>query len=309
MNPIRPTKIPDMAIAWAALVCQLGIVVTGALVRLTGSGLGCPTWPECMPGSYTPVPHPATREHAYIEFGNRLLTIAVIVSAVAAVIVGLRWARRTGRRSLLGLAAVPLAGTVVQAVVGGLTVLTGLSPWWVSAHFLVSTLVIAGTQIFVVQLQQARDAEPAQVAVSPASSFAPKVRSLTQLIMVSAAVVTVLGVVVTGSGPHAGDANVTARLPLPPLVATVLHSSAAWTVLICAFLLWRETRAPESHPMLRRASTRLLVLVLAQAALGYSQAALGLPIGLVGVHVLCAVLIWSGAVRLRATTHERTKSA
>lgn len=275
---------------WAALIAQLGIVVTGALVRLTGSGLGCPTWPECMPGSYTPVPHPATREHAYIEFGNRLLTFAVAATAIVALITGWRHTRRaepTRRIPLRLLAASPLLGTVAQAVVGGLTVLTGLSPWWVSAHFLVSIVVIALAQRYVVELQR----DHGRTAALPPGL--PR----TRLLVISGAVVTTLGVVVTGSGPHAGDADVVDRLPIHPLLATVLHSSAAWTLAVLVVLGWRRTRVA-GRGLYATLYTRMLILVLAQGALGYAQSALGLPIALVALHVLGAVLIWSGVIRI-----------
>lgn len=286
----RPARFALVA-AWAALAAQLGIVVTGALVRLTGSGLGCPTWPECMPGSYTPVPHPATREHAYIEFGNRLLTFAVAATAVAALVTGWRHSRRTGASGVRLLSAVPLLGTLAQAVVGGLTVLTGLSPWWVSAHFLVSVVVIAFAQVYVVRLQQQSGVVASRPPGLPNS----------RLLALAAATVTTLGVVVTGSGPHAGDADVVARLPIHPLVATVLHSSAAWALAVITVIGWRRCRSQHSDLLLRRLYTRMLWLLVCQGALGYAQSALGLPIALVAMHVLGAVLIWSGAVRICAT--------
>ncbi len=284
--------------AWASLVAQMGIVVTGALVRLTGSGLGCPTWPECMPGSYTPVPHPATREHAWIEFGNRLLTFVVAATAVAALITGWRYLRQAEQRRqwrLRLLAASSLIGTVAQAVVGGLTVLTGLSPWWVSAHFLVSTAVIALAQHYVVVLQRHDPMTP---------SWLPGTAHI-RMLASSAAVVTVLGVVVTGSGPHAGDVDVVARLPIHPLLATVLHSSAAWMLIVLAFLGLRQARANQAAFM-TTLYTRLLVLLVLQGALGYTQSQLGLPIALVAGHVTGAVLIWAGVIRIVATARVRS---
>ena len=128
------------------VVAQVGIVVTGGLVRLTGSGLGCPTWPQCVPGSYTPVVQQAQGWHKDVEFGNRLLTFVVGVAAVAVVVSVTAWVMRTGApRRLLAFAAVPILGVVAQAVLGGVTVLTNLAPAAVAGHFLLSMVLVAAS--------------------------------------------------------------------------------------------------------------------------------------------------------------------
>ena len=281
--------------AWLALAAQLGIVVTGALVRLTGSGLGCPTWPQCMPGSYTPVPHPATSYHAAIEFGNRLLTFAVLATAVAALVAARPHARRNPGQRLLAFAAVPLVGTFAQAVVGGLSVLTGLSPWWVAAHFLLSAAIIAATQVYVVKVTSG----------PPSTAVAPVALPLRWLV-VGASAVLLLGTAVTGAGPHAGDADVTQRFPWHPLLATALHSSAAWALLVGVVVCVRRTASLPAADLRRLTSRRLLALLVAQAVVGYAQTLLDLPALLVGAHVALAVLTWSGAVRLAAVARQST---
>lgn len=289
--------------AWLALAAQIGIVITGALVRLTGSGLGCPTWPECMPGSYTPVPHPASKYHASIEFGNRLLTFAVAATAIAALISAVRGLKQhPQKRALRLLAASPLLGTVAQAVVGGLTVLTGLSPWWVAAHFIVSAGIIAATQVYVVRVTSDVGATAELESVAASDVALPG-----RWLILGASAVLMLGTAVTGAGPHAGDADVTTRLPWHPLLATVLHSSSAWTLVACVVICVRRTTALPHSDARRRVSRRLLVLLLLQAAVGYAQSALDLPAGLVGVHVALAALTWSGAVRLAAISRRHSR--
>jgi cytochrome c oxidase assembly protein subunit 15 len=190
------------------------------------------------------------------------------------------------------LAASPLIGTVAQAVVGGLTVLTGLSPWWVALHFLVSTGIIAATQVYVVR-------------VSPGLLTAGPAQLPGRWLILGASAVLILGTAVTGAGPHAGDADVVTRFPWHPLAAMVLHSSAAWTLLVFVFLCVRRTQVLPKVDTRRIVSRRLLLLLTLQAAIGYTQTALNLNAALVGVHVGLAVLTWSGAVRLAAVAQPR----
>ena len=305
-TPTDEALAPSVRItAWLALAAQIGIVITGALVRLTGSGLGCPTWPECMPGSYTPVPHPASKYHASIEFGNRLLTFAVAATAIAALITAMRHLKHhPKKRALRLLAASPLLGTVAQAVVGGLTVLTGLSPWWVAAHFIVSAGIIAAAQVYVVRVSSLGSpiSEPDSITVPNA---VPNAAIPVRWLILGASAVLLLGTAVTGAGPHAGDADVTTRFPWHPLVATVMHSSSAWTLVACVVICVRRTTALPRTDVRRQVSRRLLGLLLTQAAVGYAQSALDLPAALVGVHVALAVLTWSGAVRLAAVSRSQ----
>ncbi|GMA84993.1 hypothetical protein GCM10025868_02430 [Angustibacter aerolatus] len=206
-RPIRPSWAT--AVLVANLVAQVAIVVTGGLVRLTGSGLGCPTWPQCVPGSYTPVVQQPQGIHKYIEFGNRTLTGAIGLIALAALVAVVVLVRRDRRpRRLVVLGAVPLLGVVVQAVLGGITVLTHLNPFTVAAHFLVSSAMVAASVVLLHRVGEG-DAAPSAVVHRD-------VRRLVGALAALTAVVVVLGTVVTGSGPHSGDADQPARFGLDP---------------------------------------------------------------------------------------------
>lgn len=264
------------------LVAQVGIVLTGGLVRLTGSGLGCPTWPECVPGSYTPTVEQAEGYHKHIEFGNRLLTFVVTLAAIAALVAVVKHVRRTGApRRLLLLGALPFVGVLVQAGLGGVTVLTGLSPVTVAAHFLVSMVLVAGSTVLL--LAVASPSAPAPVR--------PELRVLGWVIAGLAAVVMVLGTVVTGSGPHSGDADRPARLGLDPQVASWVHADAVWLFLGLVAALVVALRLTDGPEPARRRARWLLGVTLAQGAVGYVQYLTGLPIAVVAVHLLGACLL------------------
>ncbi len=274
----------------ANLVAQIGIVVTGGIVRLTGSGLGCPTWPECVEGSYVPTSRQEEAWHKYVEFGNRLLTFALGALALAAIIGALIWwFRRRERAPIVLLAAVPIIGTIAQAVLGGITVLTGLSPWAVSAHFLVSMAIIAGVTVLVVRSYDAGD-QPIDWLVRR------EVRVMAWLLIAITGVVVVLGTIVTGSGPHSGDAETEARFGLDPRTVSWLHADAVLLFLglvIGMLVVLRVVNGP------RRATTvvgLLLLVAVIQGAIGYSQYFSGLPWALVAFHMLGAGLGWRLAV-------------
>ncbi|MEK9736351.1 MAG: COX15/CtaA family protein [Candidatus Nanopelagicales bacterium] len=274
----------------ANLVAQIGIVVTGGIVRLTGSGLGCPTWPECVEGSYVPTSRQEEAWHKYVEFGNRLLTFALGALALAAIIGALIWwFRRRERAPIVLLAAVPIIGTIAQAVLGGITVLTGLSPWAVSAHFLVSMAIIAGVTVLVVRSYDAGD-QPIDWLVRR------EVRVMAWLLIAITGVVVVLGTIVTGSGPHSGDAETEARFGLDPRTVSWLHADAVLLFLglvIGMLVVLRVVNGP------RRATTvvgLLLLVAVIQGAIGYSQYFSGLPWALVAFHMLGACLVWMLAV-------------
>lgn len=280
-------------ILWANLVAQIGIVVTGGAVRLTGSGLGCSTWPQCEPGRFTPVMHEATSWHPLIEFGNRTLTGVLGVLALAVVWVAFRDRRRsTGYRRL---ALVPLAGTAVQAVVGGLTVLVDLHPGWVGGHFLVSMVLVAASYALVVRHREG-DGPPVHVA-------GPRVRSLTPVLWPLLAVVLALGVVVTGAGPHSGDAEHAQRWELDPVVIARVHALSVWlyvAVVLVALLLARR-----AHTAVRAATAVLLGVTLAQGLVGYVQYFSDLPEVLVATHMLGAALLV--VAQMRQTLSLRTR--
>jgi cytochrome c oxidase assembly protein subunit 15 len=287
----------------ANLVAQGAIIVTGAVVRLTGSGLGCPTWPRCTEGSFVPVATQDEGFHKWIEFGNRSLTFVLVVLAAAAVVAALVDARRRrasglpGRRQLTLLALVPLLGTVAQAVLGGITVLTGLSPLIVGAHFLVSMAIVA-----LVTLLVRRAGEPADTPVT--AVVGPPIRTgILGLAAVMAAVVAV-GVLGTSSGPHAGDAR-TPRLGLDPQIISWLHADLVLLAIGLTIGLLVALRSAGAPAEVGHAAMALLLLMLAQGCVGYAQYFTGLPWVLVAVHVLGAVLVWWATVRMVLTTSRR----
>ena len=267
------------AILVANVVVQVGIVVTGGLVRLTGSGLGCPTWPECVPGSYTPVVEQAEGIHSAIEFGNRLLTFVVGVVALATLVAV--W--RLGRRHLRPLGALPLVGVAAQAALGGVTVLTSLHPATVAAHFLLSMVLVAASTMLLLRV---RDGDGPARPVVPAP-----VRALGWLLAAIGAAVLTVGTVVTGSGPHSGDADTPARFGLDPRTISWLHADLVLLflgLLVGLLVTLAVTGAPSA---VRGRGWWLLGVTLAQGTIGYTQYATDLPEALVAAHMLGASLL------------------
>ncbi|CAB4863948.1 MAG: heme A synthase [Actinobacteria bacterium] len=292
------------AIFVANLVAQMAIVVTGAVVRVTNSGLGCPTWPECVEGSYVPTTRQAETWHKYVEFGNRMLTFALVVLAVAAIVAVIADMRRRSRlglpsrRVLLLLACIPILGTVAQAVLGGITVLTGLHPATVSAHFLLSMAIIAGCVALVVRSRDPGD-QPVIMLVRR------EIRVLTWGLVAIAGVVVLLGVIVTGSGPHSGDPLSENRFSFDPRTVSWLHADVVllFLGLLAALLLaLRLTDAPTGA---RRAAWILTGVAVAQGAVGYIQYFTGLPIVAVIVHVTGAVCVWAAVLFVPAAERSR----
>ena len=273
-------------VIYTALVTfQAGIVVTGGAVRLTGSGLGCPTWPECTPGSYTPVPHQAQgRLHSWIEFGNRLLTFVLILSILAAVIGVLRWRKQyPEQKKLLWLALAQLLGVVAQIVLGGITVLTHLNPLTVGAHFLLSIILLAAS----LSLRQ-RMLQTPRISLSSTSTL------LVRILLVLTAFVITLGTVVTGSGPHAGDIQAK-RYHLDPRTISWLHADSVIALVALTFALLLVVKVSEdvSHRSLIMRKVGLFFFIcLAQGLIGYIQYFTGLPEALVAAHLLGADLVW-----------------
>jgi heme a synthase len=265
------------------LFLQAALVLTGGAVRLTGSGMGCPTWPECVPGSYLPVEGQAEGAlHAWIEFGNRLLTFALFFAAVATLIAVLR----SGRRDLRFLAATQILGILGQGVLGGITVLTNLNPLSVASHLLLSIILIASATSL-----HSRRHHP-QVRTS-----SPQVRisriSLAHIVVAFIAIA--LGTLVTGSGPHAGDVDAP-RLDFDISAITRLHSSSVWTLLIITFIFYRSK---DLRFETKKWLNIFILLAIAQGALGYIQYWLAVPELLVGFHLLGSVLVWIAAWRIR----------
>ncbi|MGI8946452.1 MAG: COX15/CtaA family protein [Ornithinimicrobium sp.] len=267
------------------LVMQVLIVVTGGLVRLTGSGLGCPSWPQCEPGSYTPTFQTADGIHPYIEFGNRMVGILVGVVALATLVAVLRWGRS---RPLPLLAGLVLVGPLAQGVLGGITVRTGLHPATVMAHFLIS-MALVGTSTLLVWQVRAGWRPPARAfAVGPGALVARRLGMATAAV---AAVVLVLGTMVTGAGPHSGDAGDPARLGLDPRTLSWLHADSVMIFcgLVIAMLITTHL-VPALAPS-RRPWEVVLGVTVAQGLVGYLQYALGLPVALVSLHMLGATLL------------------
>ena len=278
-------------LAVASVVANSAIVVTGGAVRLTDSGLGCPTWPRCTDGSYTPTAE--YTEHGVIEFGNRMLTVVLGLVALATLLAVLSHRRK----ALVPLAVVAFLGIPAQAVLGGITVLTGLNPWTVAGHFLLSMALVAVTVTLAW-----RAARPAD---GPGRDLLGREQTwLVRAVVGVTAVVLVLGTVVTGSGPHAGDAEA-ARTGFDPATLSQLHADAVMLLvgLTVALVLWlRGAHAPA--PVLRAAAV-LLAVELGQGLVGFVQYFTGLPVVLVGAHLLGACLVWIAAVRLLLATTER----
>ena len=285
----------------AALVANVAIVVTGGAVRLTASGLGCPTFPRCTSTSLV-----TTREmgvHGVIEFGNRMLTFALSAVVAAAIVVA--W--RARRRDLLRPAGLLFLGIVVQAAIGGVTVLTGLNPVTVMVHFLVSMGLVA---VATVALERAggpgrattpdacgRAYDEAGRSYGTGGAYERVVVVGVRLLTAAVASVLVLGTVVTGTGPHAGDLNVDNRLPFELAAVSQLHADVVFLVVGLAIGLLVAARAAGAGPMERRLGV-LLVVVLAQGLIGAVQYATELPEALVAAHLLGAGLVWVATVRV-----------
>lgn len=283
------------AVLLANLVAEVGIVVTGGLVRVTGSGLGCPTWPECVSGSITPTVHQAQGIHKYIEFGNRTLTGVLGILAIATLVAVLLHARR---RVMVTAAAVVLGGVVVQAVLGGITVLLGLHPATVSAHFLISMVLVSASAY----LWFARDED----AVPPRPLTPPLVVRLATVTCVVGGVVLALGTVVTGSGPHSGDAETPARYGFEPRTVSWLHADAVMLFVGLVVATWLAARLASEGPRPARAWLAVLGVTLAQGVVGYVQYFTNLPEALVVLHMLLASLLvvslTAGVLGLRERT-------
>lgn len=281
----RPTLRSVRSLAVASVVLNVVIILTGATVRLTESGLGCPQWPHCTGDSLVPTRAAgAGTVHMVIEFGNRLVALPVLAAAVACLVAALRL--RPRRADLTALSGALVAGILVQAVVGGISVYAKLNPVPVATHFLLSMGVLAAALALV-----ERTGRPQ----APAAG-AP-VRTLARVMLAATFLVLALGTVVTGSGPHAGDASAP-RLPLPIETVARVHSAAAWAMVALTVALLLAARLASTPEPVGRRVQQLLVLQLAQGAVGYVQYFAGIPEPLVAVHVLGAVLTWIAALRV-----------
>ncbi|WP_412566303.1 COX15/CtaA family protein [Streptomyces nojiriensis] len=279
--------------ALAALVMSVLIVVTGGAVRLTGSGLGCDTWPKCTDDSLI-----VTQEqgfHGAIEFGNRMLTY-VLSAAVGWGIIASRSAK-PWRHSLTRLGWVQFAIVMANAVLGGITVLTGLNPYSVAGHFLLATALITVT---TVTWQRTREGDGA-----PRPRVPGPVRKLSWALLATTLVLIAAGTVVTGSGPHAGDSSEIKRMPFDWDTTAHVHAVAAWLVCALGIALWLVLRVVDAPADTRARARDLLIVLLAQGAIGYVQYATQVPEALVAAHMLGSCLVWIAVVRIALSLRER----
>jgi heme a synthase len=297
-----PSLRAQRLIAAAVILTQGGIAVTGAIVRVTASGLGCPTWPQCFPGSFTPVPVAEVPViHQAVEFGNRMITFLVVLTAALAVLAVIR-ARR--RREVLVYAWLMPASTVAQAVIGGITVLTGLLWWTVAIHLLVSMTMVWLSVLLYVKIGEPDDGVSTLAVPKP-------LRSLTALTAVTLAATLVTGTLVTGAGPHAGDKSVDQPVPrLQVEVTTLVHAHSSLLVAYLALIAGLAfallaVRAP--RPIMLRLWA-LLALVCGQGLVGVVQFYTGVPAVLVAIHVAGAAACTAATAALWASMRQRAES-
>ena len=266
------------------LFLQAALVVTGGAVRLTGSGLGCPTWPECTPGSYTPVPHQAEPQlNVWIEFGNRLLTFVLVIASAAVIIAVLK----SKRKDLRGLAIGQFLGIFGQGILGGITVLTDLNPIPVAGHLLLSIILIAGAT----SLYSRRCAPAVFVKTTSLTS------KISLLHIAISFLVIVLGTIVTGSGPHAGDAQAK-RFGFDIRTVAWMHADVVIFLLGITLAFYVAQGTSDRS---KKAIKIFAVIALGQGAIGYIQYFTGIPEILVAAHLLGATLVWIAAWRIRLT--------
>lgn len=267
---------------------QSAIVFTGALVRITGSGLGCSTWPECTPGSYTPTSdQPEAPLHAWIEFGNRLLTFVLLINALALMFTILK----SGRGELRKLGALQILGILAQGVLGGITVLTALNPATVAAHFLLSIILIAGALSL---RQRAHGKSPIEI------TLIPLVSKLIWLHLLLTSLVLIAGTIVTGSGPHAGD-SAAERFNLDSRTMAWIHADLVIALLgvsIALLIAIRLGLAGVARQVLSGRIQIFLIIALAQGGIGYIQYFTKLPEALVAAHIIGSIAVWLSAWNL-----------
>ena len=276
----RATRVLSPASGFL-LFAQAAIVVTGGAVRLTGSGLGCPTWPECTPGSYTPKPYQVEEQvKVWIEFGNRLLTFVLVLAAITVVLSVLG----AGRKDLRGLALGQILGIVGQGVLGGITVLTGLHPATVAAHFLLSIVLIAGAA----SLRAQRNSPSVKIQSDPL------VKKIATAHIITTFIVLILGTIVTGSGPHAGDATAP-RFSFDLRTVAWLHADVVIALLgiTFAFFVVQGTSVDTKKRL-----KIFLAIALGQGLIGYVQWFTDLPEILVGFHLAGSTLVWIASWRI-----------
>jgi cytochrome c oxidase assembly protein subunit 15 len=276
-RPVRWCGSSLRGLALASVVANIGIIVTGAAVRLTKSGLGCPTWPRCTDDSYVSTPEMGI--NGAIEFGNRLLTFVLVAIAVACFLGAL--ARR--RRSLVRLSVAVALGIPGQGVIGGITVLTNLNPWVVGLHFILSIALIAGAFALRRRVDEG-DGDPVPLVPAP-------LRQLAWVTTAASLAVIAAGVVVTGSGPHSGDQGAK-RNDLDPQQVSQVHADLVFLLIGLTVALWFALRAVDAPPAAVRAAAVLFWVEMGQGLIGFVQYFTHLPVALVAAHMLGSGLVW-----------------
>ncbi|MER7535056.1 COX15/CtaA family protein [Streptomyces sp. NPDC097704] len=279
--------------ALAAVVMSVLIIVTGGAVRLTGSGLGCDTWPKCTDDSLIVTPEQGYR--GAIEFGNRMLTY-VLSAAVGWAIVAAR-STKPWRRGLTRLAWAQFWIVMSNAVIGGITVWMGLNPWTVAGHFIAANSLLT---VAVITWHRTGEGDTA-----PRPRVPRPVRKLSWAITIVSALLIVLGTTVTGAGKHAGDSSDVPRMPWDWTNAAHVHAIAAWVVCALALAMWLVLRVVDAPDDTRARARDLLIVLVAQGGIGYVQYFTGVPELLVAAHMLGSSLMWIAVLRLALSMRER----
>jgi len=260
---------------------QSAIIATGAIVRITKSGLGCPTWPQCVGDSIVPLANQTESFHKYIEFGNRLLTFVVLFVAVLLVLT--IW-RNPALKSLRFLSLAPILGTLIQAILGGITVLTGLHPATVSAHFLTSIVIVALSHTLLRRYK--------------GLGSRAKRNGIANTLGAVSFITVVLGTLVTGSGPHSGDKDVSSRYEFDLTAIANVHAKSVWIYsALLIFLFYKQYRT--ANEVSKRSFQVVAAVVVSQGLLGYYQFFQGVPEALVFAHIVGAIAFWIANLRLR----------
>jgi len=281
----------------ALVVLQVGLILTGGAVRLTGSGLGCPTWPRCTPGSFKPIPHQVQGQlHAWIEFTNRLLTFVLFFVALAALIGAFKWGKsRLEYRRIRALAILQILGILGQGVLGGITVLTHLNPIPVAGHFLLTVALIAGSVSLRALMAGKIKVEITRMSFRLSRGLA----GLTLLVIV-------LGTIVTGSGPHAGDIKAR-RFGIDPRTISWIHADAVIALIsltLGLLLIVKVSESVQAKTVFGKQLRLFLIVSLAQGTIGYIQYFTKLPELIVATHLLGSGLVWVAMWNLIARSKE-----
>ena len=297
---VVPKKKTQWVLALILLICQTGITFTGSLVRVTGSGLGCETWPQCHPGSMFPVDGAAPWIHQIIEFGNRLLTFVLAAAALVVFIAVLRAARRT---SILHLAFIQGLGIIAQAVIGGITVRLELSWWIVALHFIPSMLLVFLGAVLLVKIKET-DSQPSRPQM-------PRALSLLNTASAVALLVTlVTGTLVTSAGPHAGDIAILPEHRLQVSLEEIahIHAHAMYLYLGMVVGLVAALSAVSARPRIRRAALWLTLGIIVQGGVGILQYWMGVPRWTVPFHVIGSGLVTLATGYLWALRSQRSRT-